>query len=67
MPIKNSQKKSTLAKMGRRTRWAPVWVVLKKYGMGKRIHPSQTTKQKRSWRRTKLKVNPRKLRKSHFG
>src|SRR3989344_940254 len=32
MPIKNSQKKSTLAKMGRRTRWAPVWVVLKEWG-----------------------------------
>jgi ribosomal protein L39E len=67
MPIKNTQKKITLAKLGRRTRWAPVWVVIKKYGMGKRIHPSQTTRQKRSWRRTKLNIKPKIMRKSHMG
>lgn len=67
MGIKNQKKKATLAKLGRRTRWAPIWVVLKKYGAGKRIHPSQTTKQKRSWRRTKLHIKPRKIRKSHLG
>ncbi len=67
MGIKNPQKKATLGKLGRRTKWAPVWVVLKKYGMGKRIHPSAITRQKRSWRRTKLKITPRKLRKSHMG
>ena len=67
MGIKNQQKKATLAKLGRRTRWAPVWVVLKKFGVGKRIHPSVTTKQKRSWRRTKLHITPRKIRRSHYG
>jgi len=67
MGIKNKTKKEKLAKMARRTRWAPVWVVLKKFGMGKRIHPSAITKQKRSWRRTKLHIKPRKMRKSHYG
>ena len=67
MGIKSEQKKEKLAKAGRRTKWAPVWAVLKKYGMGKRIHPSAMTKHRRSWRRTKLKIKPRKMRKSHFG
>lgn len=67
MGIKNPEKKAKLAVYGRRTKWAPVWVVLKKYGMGKRIHPSAITRQRRSWRRTKLHIKPRKQRKSHFG
>lgn len=67
MPIKNKQKKSKLAVHGRRTKWAPIWAVLKKYGTGKRVHPSAMTKQKRSWRRTKLHIKPYKRRKSHFG
>ncbi len=67
MPIKNKQKKSTLTKKGRQTKWAPVWAVLKKFGMGKRVHPSAITKHRRSWKRTKLHIKPRKMRKSHFG
>jgi ribosomal protein L39E len=67
MPIKNTKKKEKLAVLGRRTRWAPVWAVLKKFGTGKRIHPSAMTKHKRSWRRTKLHIKPYKRRKSHFG
>lgn len=67
MGIKNPQKKATLAKKGRQTKWAPVWVILKKFGKGKRIHPSATTRVKRSWRRTKLHVTPRISRKSHMG
>lgn len=67
MGIKNPQKKTTLAKKNRQTKWAPVWTVLKKYGKGKRIHPSQMTRYKRSWRRTKLKVKPRIMRKSYMG
>ena len=62
MVLKNPQKKEKLAVQGRRTKWAPVWAVLKKYGVGKRVHPSAMTKQKRSWRRTKLHVKPRKAR-----
>lgn len=67
MPIKNKNKKETLSKKGRQTKWAPVWAVLKKYGTGKKVHPSVMTKHKRSWRRTKLHIKPRKQRKSHFG
>ena len=67
MGIKNPQKKATLAKKARQTKWAPVWVVIKKFGMGKKIHPSSITKRKGSWRRTKLHIKPRKMRKSHFG
>ena len=67
MPIKNKNKKSILAKKGRQTKWAPVWAVLRKYGMGKRVHPSAMTRKKRSWKRTKLHIKPGKRRKSHFG
>jgi ribosomal protein L39E len=67
MGIKNQNKKLKLMKAERQTKWAPVWVVLKKYGMGKRIHPSATTAVRRNWRRTKLHITPRKQRKSHFG
>lgn len=67
MGIKNQEKKVQLAKKGRQTKWAPVWVVLRKFGIGKRIHPSTMTKHRRSWRRTKLHITPRKQRKSHFG
>lgn len=67
MPIKNSDKKNKLAKKGRQAKWAPVWAVLRKYGLGKKVHPSVMTKHRRSWRRTKLHVKPRKIRKSHLG
>ena len=67
MGIKNPQKKSKLAKKARQTKWAPVWAVLKKYGIGKKIHPSSLTRRRRSWRITKLHIKPRKQRKSHFG
>lgn len=67
MATKNQDKKIKLAKKGRQTKWAPVWAVLKKYGRGKRVHPSVMTRHRRSWRRTKLKITPRKIRRSHFG
>lgn len=67
MMIKNSDKKIILSKKGNQTKWAPIWVVLKKFGVGKKIHPSAITKYKRSWRRTKLHIKPRKIRKSHLG
>lgn len=67
MGIKNQAKKAKLAKKGRQTKWAPVWAVLKKYGTGKRIHPSRMTKYRRSWRRTKLHIKPRRQKKSHLG
>jgi len=44
-----------------------MWAVLKKFGVGKKVHPSAMTHIKRSWRRTKLHIKPGKRRKSHFG
>jgi ribosomal protein L39E len=60
-------KKAKLAVKARQTKWAPVWVVMRKYGTGKRVHPSATTRYKRSWRRTKLHIKPRRIRKWHLG
>lgn len=67
MGIKNEKKKATLAKKGRQTKWAPVWAVLKKFGMGKRVHPSAMTRYRRNWKRTKLHIKPRRQKKYHFG
>ena len=61
------QKKIKLSRQNRKTRWAPVWVVLKKLGTGKKAHPSAVTYVKRSWRRTKLKIKPRRQTKKHLG
>ena len=65
----NSAKKIKLSKAQRLAKWAPIWAVIKKNGMGKtrHIHPSQMTRHRRSWRRTKLKISPRKLRPNHYG
>lgn len=60
------QKKIKLAVHGRRTKWAPFWTVIKKFGKGKRVHPSYMTRVKRHWRRTKLRVAPVTLRKRMF-
>ena len=49
-------RKLRLAKRARQTRWAPVWVVPKALGKGRRVHPSRITAVKRSWRRIKTKV-----------
>ena len=66
MGIKHDRKPK-LAKKGRRTKWAPIWVVLRKFGACKKVHPSSITRHRRSWRRTKLKMKPRRQQKSHFG
>jgi ribosomal protein L39E len=52
---KHSALKSRLIRANKTTKWAPVFAVLKKFGMGKKVHPSHLS-QKRSWRRNKLKV-----------
>ena len=52
---KHPAKKQRLIKANRNTSWAPVFVILKKFGIGKKVHPSALG-QKRSWRRNKLKV-----------
>lgn len=61
------QKKIKLAVANRRTKWAPFWAVVRKYGSGKKVHPSQITKQRRHWRRTKLKIKPRRIHKNFVG
>lgn len=61
------QKKIKLSKANKRTKWAPVWIILKKFGKGKRVHPSSITTTRRHWRRTKLKIKPRRVRKKHLG
>ena len=66
---KHYQKKIKLGAYERRTKWAPVWALLKKFGTGgaRFHHVSEITKNRRHWRRTKLKIKPRKTRKRHLG
>lgn len=61
------QKKVKLANANKRTKWAPFWSVIKKFGQGKRMHPSQITAQRRHWRRVKLKIKSRRTPNSHLG
>jgi len=65
--MKKQEKKIKLGVKGKQTKWAPIWVVLKKFGPGKKIHPSAITRHRRNWKRTKLHIKPRKIRKSHLG
>ncbi|MDK2850029.1 MAG: large subunit ribosomal protein L39e [Candidatus Woesearchaeota archaeon] len=53
---KHPAKKKKLARMNKLTKWAPFWLIPKVFGKGKRVHPIRITRQKRSWRRTKLKI-----------
>ncbi|MCR4284567.1 MAG: hypothetical protein NUV97_00800 [archaeon] len=62
-----SSKKRHLDRAKRQTKWAPFWTVVKKFGKGKKIHPSQITHVKRSWFRKKLKIKPRKNTKQYLG
>jgi len=62
-----SSKKRHLDKVKDQTKWAPFWTVLKKYGKGKKVHPSRLTHVNRKWRRTSLKIKPRKMAKHHLG
>ncbi len=64
---KDYSKKVKLAVKNRQTKWAPFWVVIRKFGAGHKAHPSQVTKQRRHWRRTKLKMKPRRAHKQHLG
>ena len=61
------QKKIKLVVANRQTKWAPIWAVLRRFGTGKRIHPSQMTAHRRHWRRTKLKIKPRRAHKQQLG
>ncbi len=63
----HSSKKRHLDKVGGQTKWAPFWTVIKKFGKGKKIHPSQLTHVKRNWRTRKLKMKPRTASKDWLG
>jgi len=65
--IKHQPKKIKLAVANRQTKWAPIWAVLRRFGSGKRVHPSVMTAHRRHWRRTKLKIKPRRTPKKHLG
>ncbi|HLD97965.1 MAG TPA: hypothetical protein VI815_01430 [Candidatus Nanoarchaeia archaeon] len=67
IPKRQRQKKIKLAKAGKRTKWAPFWVIVRKYGQGKKVHPSATTRIRRNWRTRKLKIKPRRIKKKHLG
>jgi len=56
MTIKSKAKKLRLAKKLRQTKWAPFWIIPKIHGKIKKVHPSQYTKVKRSWRKGKIKA-----------
>ena len=60
-------KKVVLSVHERHTKWAPFWAVIKAFGKGKRKHPSELTSVRRSWRRTKLKIKSRRIKKTHLG
>lgn len=53
---KHPSRKGRLAKLGRQTKWAPFWIIPRIHGKGKKVHPSQHTEVKRSWKRTKTKA-----------
>lgn len=53
---KHINRKLRLAKLGKQTKWAPFWAVMRKFGKGRRVHPGRITTVKRSWRRTKTKA-----------
>ena len=61
------QKKIKLGVANRLTKWAPFWVVIKRFGQGKRVHPSAATAHRRHWRRIKLKIKPRRTPNKHLG
>ncbi|MBS3090224.1 hypothetical protein J4433_00460 [Candidatus Pacearchaeota archaeon] len=64
---KITSRKRHLAKHGKRTNWAPFWLIPKVFGKGKRIHPSRITRLKRNWRKTKIHLTPRRLKPGHLG
>ena len=50
---KPKAKKLRLAKKGKQTRWAPIWIIPKINKGLKKVHPMRYTTKKRSWRRSR--------------
>ena len=67
MTNNKQKKKIKLSVQNRKTKWAPFWAVIRKFGMWKKKHPSELTIHRRHWRRTKLKIKPRRTPNSHLG
>ncbi|MEM1577775.1 MAG: hypothetical protein QXQ30_00345 [Candidatus Pacearchaeota archaeon] len=55
--------KLKLIKQGKRTRWAPIFAIIRKFGLGKRVHPSVITRIKRNWRRRKIHPSIKRIEK----
>lgn len=51
---KPSGRKKRLISANRQTRWAPFWIIPKKFGIGRRVHPAGSTTKKRRWRRGRI-------------
>ncbi|MBN2421103.1 50S ribosomal protein L39e [Candidatus Woesearchaeota archaeon] len=52
----SSGRKIKLSKKGRRTKWAPFWIIPKSFGKNRKVHPARKTFVKRSWRRTRTRL-----------
>jgi len=61
-----SSRKRHLGKAQSQTKWAPFWTILKKFGKGKKVHPSAITHIRRNWRRSSLKIKPRTTKKKYL-
>lgn len=53
---KPKAKKLRLAKKGKQTRWAPVWIIPKISKGIKKVHPMRYTTIKRNWRKNKTRA-----------
>ena len=53
--FKHLNRKLRLAKLNRRTKWAPFWLIPKIFSR-RNVHPVRITRIKRSWRRVKTKA-----------
>jgi len=53
---KPKAKKLRLAKRGKQTRWAPIWVIPKANKGMRKVHPSRYTGKKRNWRKSRTKA-----------
>jgi ribosomal protein L39E len=53
--IKTKVKKARLVKALRRAKWAPVWLIPKIFGKGKKVHPSRIS-MKRNRKRSRIRA-----------
>ena len=63
---KSHMLKLRLGRLSRQTKWAPFWAVFKRYGAGKKVHPSQMTRIRRLWRREKIQKKLKRIKPHKF-